>query len=96
MLNATRACLISLNRSTITVKHENGEITGVGDSAVRKSAENLAALSALYQLDAMGVVCTLRIQLTGCLRVYWGEAGQEEGRACARGDNVVGWYCGHV
>ncbi|RPD82542.1 P-loop containing nucleoside triphosphate hydrolase protein [Lentinus tigrinus ALCF2SS1-7] len=41
-------------RSTITVKHENGDITGVGDGVVRKSAENLAALSALYQLDAVG------------------------------------------
>ncbi|KAI0724564.1 P-loop containing nucleoside triphosphate hydrolase protein [Cerioporus squamosus] len=43
-------------RSTITVKHESGDITGVGDSPVRKTAENLAALSALYQLDAIGAL----------------------------------------
>ncbi|RDX55851.1 P-loop containing nucleoside triphosphate hydrolase protein [Lentinus brumalis] len=43
-------------RSTVTVKHENGDITGVGDSANRKAAENLAALSALYQLDARGAL----------------------------------------
>ncbi len=49
--------LISANRSTVTVKHENGDLTGVGDSANRKAAENLAALSALYQLDARGAVC---------------------------------------
>ncbi|KAI0651863.1 P-loop containing nucleoside triphosphate hydrolase protein [Trametes meyenii] len=41
-------------RCTIRVKHENSEIVGVGDNSNRKTAENLAALSALYQLDTVG------------------------------------------
>ncbi|KAI0655089.1 P-loop containing nucleoside triphosphate hydrolase protein [Cubamyces menziesii] len=41
-------------RCTTTAKYEDGEIIGVGDSPNKKSAENLAALSAVYQLDAVG------------------------------------------
>ncbi|RDX50211.1 hypothetical protein OH76DRAFT_1402673 [Lentinus brumalis] len=47
-------------RSTIVVVHENGDITGISDSPVRKSAENLAALSALYQLNALGALNKLK------------------------------------
>ncbi|EIW64663.1 P-loop containing nucleoside triphosphate hydrolase protein [Trametes versicolor FP-101664 SS1] len=42
-------------RSTITVKLDDGEIVGTGDNSNRKVADNLAALSALYQLDSIGV-----------------------------------------
>nr|VWO96762.1 Uncharacterized protein [Ganoderma boninense] len=41
-------------RCSIAVKHEDGDIIGTGDHPNRKSAETLAALSALYQLDAIG------------------------------------------
>ncbi|KAI0778196.1 P-loop containing nucleoside triphosphate hydrolase protein [Trametes elegans] len=41
-------------RATIKAKHGEGEIVGVGDSPNRKIAENLAALSAVYQLDTAG------------------------------------------
>ncbi|KAI8995637.1 P-loop containing nucleoside triphosphate hydrolase protein [Trametes punicea] len=41
-------------RCTIHVKYDDGEVVGIGDHASRKQAENLAALSALYQLDALG------------------------------------------
>ncbi|KAH9898390.1 P-loop containing nucleoside triphosphate hydrolase protein [Cubamyces lactineus] len=41
-------------RCTISVKYEDSEIIGVGDNPNRKTAENLAALSAVYQLDAVG------------------------------------------
>ena len=47
-----------LFRCSIAVKHEDGDIIGTGDHPNRKSAETLAALSALYQLDAIGAVCT--------------------------------------
>ncbi len=57
---------MSSRRSTIVVKHDNGEIVGTGDHLVRKTAENLAALSALYQLDAIGAVGNLYKESTGC------------------------------
>ncbi|KAI0825124.1 P-loop containing nucleoside triphosphate hydrolase protein [Trametes gibbosa] len=44
----------ALWRVTIHVKHDGGEIVGTGDHSNRKLAENLAALSAMYQLDALG------------------------------------------
>ncbi|KAJ3004779.1 hypothetical protein NUW54_g4648 [Trametes sanguinea] len=42
-------------RCTIKVKYGDNEIVGIGDHPTRKQAENLAALSAVYQLDAFGV-----------------------------------------
>lgn len=45
-------------RCTISVKYEDSDIIGVGDNPNRKTAENLAALSAVYQLDAVGAVCS--------------------------------------
>ena len=50
-------------RTTLVVKHEDGEVTGIGDNPNRKIAENLASLSALYQLDTIGAVCPLYQQL---------------------------------
>ncbi|KAI0361609.1 P-loop containing nucleoside triphosphate hydrolase protein [Trametes cingulata] len=41
-------------RCTINVKCGDQEVVGTGDNANRKLAENLAALSAVYQLDALG------------------------------------------
>ena len=38
------------------MKHEDGEATGIGDNPNRKNAENLAALSVLYQLDTIDAV----------------------------------------
>ena len=35
---------------------EDPVVVGVGDSIQKKEAEQLAALSALYQLDAVGLV----------------------------------------
>lgn len=38
---------------------EDPVVVGVGDSIHKKEAEQLAALSALYQLDAVGLVRSL-------------------------------------
>ncbi len=91
---AAGLCPNPANRSTIVVVHENGDITGIGDSPVRKSAENLAALSALYQLDALGAVCT------SCTTFGWvltstsirATAEQVEEGARISGEDVVGWH----
>lgn len=50
--------LTVIYRCTVVVKHDDREVVGVGDSAIRKNAETLAALSALYQLDTIGAVGT--------------------------------------
>ncbi|KAI1797890.1 P-loop containing nucleoside triphosphate hydrolase protein [Ganoderma leucocontextum] len=41
-------------RCSVAVKRDDSDVIGTGDHLNRKSAETLAALSALYQLDAMG------------------------------------------
>ena len=38
-------------------EEDDDPIVGVGDAASSKQAEKLAALSAVYQLDARGLVC---------------------------------------
>ncbi|KAH9944377.1 P-loop containing nucleoside triphosphate hydrolase protein [Epithele typhae] len=40
-------------RCTVTVNYEGHEIVGTGDHAARRTAESLAALSAVYQLDTL-------------------------------------------
>lgn len=49
------ALFIDLNRSTIEVKLEGeNDVLGVGDAINKKESEKLAALSAVYQLNALG------------------------------------------
>ncbi|CDO71572.1 hypothetical protein BN946_scf184911.g42 [Trametes cinnabarina] len=51
---ACEALMGHLHRCTVNVRHGNAEIVGTGDHPNKKQAENLAALSAVYQLDALG------------------------------------------
>jgi hypothetical protein len=49
------ALFIDLNRATIEVKMEGeNDVSGVGDAINKKESEKLAALSAIYQLNALG------------------------------------------
>ncbi|OBZ79001.1 ATP-dependent RNA helicase DHX36 [Grifola frondosa] len=47
-------------RSSVNLVHADFQVVGSGDHSIRKSAEALAALSALYQLDALGVLQSSR------------------------------------
>ncbi len=80
-----------MSRSTIHVKLDNGEIVGTGDNSNRKVADNLAALSALYQLDTIGVVRDPKISgevnnSPLVVREKEGEAARKGGPECARND----------
>lgn len=57
-------------RCSLVAKHDEGEVIGVGDHPTRKIAEHLAALSALYQLDAIGAVRFLFVRLTSANKQY--------------------------
>lgn len=47
-------------RATVTLETDTGEIVAIGDHpSQKKEAERLAALNALYQLDAQGLVLIL-------------------------------------
>jgi hypothetical protein len=49
------ALFVDLNRATIEVKLEGeNDVLGVGDAINKKESEKLAALSAVYQLNALG------------------------------------------
>ncbi|CCM07097.1 uncharacterized protein FIBRA_09424 [Fibroporia radiculosa] len=45
----------TLWRATVKIRGDEWDITGTGDHAIRRDAEKLAALSAMYQMDALGV-----------------------------------------
>jgi hypothetical protein len=55
-----------LNRTTVTVDMEP-PIVGVGDSLDKKNSEKLAALSAVFQLHDLGLVCYLVLSVLGHL-----------------------------
>ena len=82
-------------RCTTTAKYEDGEIIGVGDSPNKKSAENLAALSAVYQLDAVGAVCSGQCFLYGNVLTIFA-VRQEEGKGPRRPrpcrNVALGWH----
>ena len=59
---------IDFSRSTIKVKLDGeDDILGVGDSINKTESEQLAALSALHQLNALGKVCHSSWRHTSCL-----------------------------
>lgn len=83
--------LTCMSRSTIAVKLDDGEIVGTGDNSNRKVADNLAALSALYQLDSIGVVRDTKTsrELNHSpliVREKEGEAARKGGPHCSRND----------
>lgn len=68
MLYPFPALPIDLSRSTIKVKLDGeDDILGVGDAINKTESEQLAALSALHQLNALGKVCRSSWCHTSCL-----------------------------
>jgi hypothetical protein len=48
--------LLNTSSVTVSITHAQGVIIGEGDAGHRKDAERLAALSAVYQLNNLGIV----------------------------------------
>lgn len=58
-------CLNLLRRATVMVLTQVDaapEVVAIGDKSVRKEAEKLAALAAIYELHGRGMVCGLRLR----------------------------------
>lgn len=71
-LQLSMSLIIVSHRVTVAVNDETGsQIVGTGDHPSRKEAEKLAALCALYQLDAKGLVCIPHRAYTFCVLIVW-------------------------
>jgi hypothetical protein len=68
MLFPFPALPIDFSRSIIKVKLDGeGDILGIGDAINKTESEQLSALSALHQLNALGKVCHSSWCHTSCL-----------------------------
>lgn len=83
----------------MTLEDDDGEVVGVGDhKPQKKESERLAALCALYQLDAKGLVrphhpARVHFQIDAhiCLILCLARRDQGKRRRTGSGGGAVGW-----